>query len=202
MSVPLAILAGIAMGLVFGIALQKARVCEPGVVVCQMQLARHTMLKMFLSAVATGLVVLAALTAFGLTPLHPKATLFAANVIGGSLLGIGITLAGACPGTVLAQIGVGYRDAIVTFIGGLFGALAFTYAEPGLKPTLLSGGPGKLTLDQVLGVPYPALALGFAAAIVLFLVWLERIRPWRGEMKAAADPEPAPPPAAAQHSPA
>lgn len=202
MSVFLAILVGLAMGLVFGVALQKGRVCEPGVIVCQMQMARHTMLKMFLSAVATGLVALAAMTALGLTPLHPKATLFAANVIGGSLLGVGITLAGACPGTVLAQIGVGYRDAIVTFVGGLVGALAFTYAEPTLKPTLLSGGPGKLTLDQVLGVPYPALALAFAAVIVLFLVWLERARPWRGELKAASEPEPALPPGTAQQSPA
>lgn len=202
MSVLLAILTGLVMGMVFGVALQKGRVCEPGVVVCQMQMARHTMLKMFLSAVATGLVVLAVLSGFGIATLSPKATLVAANVIGGSLLGVGITLAGACPGTVLAQIGVGYRDAIVTFVGGLFGALAFTYSEPTLKPTLLSGGPGKLTLDQVLGVPYPALALAFAAAIVLFLVWLERVRPWRGEMRSAVEPEPALPPGTAPQSPA
>ena len=67
---------------------------------------------MFLTAVATGAVVIAALQGFGLVSLHPKATFYAADVIGGLLLGGGIALAGACPGTVMAQVGVGYRDAI------------------------------------------------------------------------------------------
>ena len=69
------------------------------------------MLKVFLSAVATGAVVLAVLNGFGYVKLHPKAVLYAADIVGGLILGAGITLAGACPGTALAQIGVGYRDA-------------------------------------------------------------------------------------------
>ena len=188
MSVFAAILIGLAMGAIFGMALEKGRVCEGGVIVCQMQMSRHTMLKMFLSAVATGLIVLAILVGFGFAKLSPKATLFAADIVGGAILGVGIVIAGACPGTVLAQIGTGYKDAIFTFIGGLFGALAFTYMEPNiLKPVLTAGSYGRLTLDQVVGVPFPALALGFAAIIIGFLVWLEKVSPWREEIGPNAD---------------
>ncbi len=188
MSVFAAMLLGLAMGAVFGMALEKGRVCEAGVIVCQMQMSRHTMLKMFLTAVATGLIVLAVMVGFGLAKLSPKPTLFAADIIGGAILGIGIVVAGACPGTVLAQIGTGYKDAIFTFVGGLFGALAFTYAEPGLlKPILTAGSYGRLTLDQLLGVPFPPLALAFAALIIGFLVWLEKVSPWRGEIGPNAD---------------
>ena len=193
MSVFLAVVLGLAMGVIFGLALEKGRVCEPGVIVCQMQMRRHTMLKMFLSAVATGLVLLAVLTFFGLTKLHPKATLYAADLVGGAVLGVGIVLAGACPGTVVAQIGAGYRDAIFAFIGGLFGALAFTYLEPGLlKPVLTAGNYGKLTLDQVTGLPFWALALAFAGLIIAFLIWLERVSPWRAEIGPNADGMPGP----------
>ncbi|WP_163103969.1 YeeE/YedE thiosulfate transporter family protein, partial [Acinetobacter baumannii] len=72
----------------------------------------------FLAAVATGAVVLAALNGFGLVKLQPKAALYAADIIGGLLLGAGISLAGACPGTTLAQVGSGYRDALFTLAGG------------------------------------------------------------------------------------
>jgi len=192
MSVFAAMLLGLAMGAVFGMALEKGRVCEGGVIVCQMQMSRHAMLKMFLSAVATGLIVLSVVVGFGLAKLSPKATLFAADIVGGAVLGVGIVIAGACPGTVLAQIGTGYKDAIFTFIGGLFGALAFTYMEPNvLKPVLTAGSYGKLTLDQVLGLPFPAVAMTFAAIIIGFLVWLEKVSPWQTEIGPNADGVPA-----------
>ena len=104
---------------------------EPGIIVGQMQLRNFIMLKVFLTAVATGAVVLALLNGFGTVKLQPKAALYAADIVGGLLLGVGITLAGACPGTTLAQIGAGYRDALFTLLGGLCGAVAFS--QPALS---------------------------------------------------------------------
>jgi hypothetical protein len=193
MSVFTAILIGLAMGMLFGAALEKGRVCEAGVIVCQMQMSRHAMLKMFLSAVATGMVVLAIMVGFGFAKISPKATLFAADVVGGAILGIGIVIAGACPGTVLAQIGTGYKDAIFTFVGGLFGALAFTYLEPRiLKPILETGSYGRLTLNQLLGLPFPVVALGGAALIVGILIWLEKRQSWQSEVGPLGDGVPEP----------
>src|SRR5512139_3636090 len=128
-SVAVGILSGLLMGVVFGIALEKSRVFEPGMIVGQMQLRNWIMLKVFLSAVATGAVVLALLNGFGVVKLQPKAALYAADIVGGLILGPGIALAGACPGTILAQIGAGYRDALFTLVGGIAGAVAYSYVE-------------------------------------------------------------------------
>ena len=182
MSLTLAIVVGIAMGIVFGFALEKSRVFEPGIIVGQMQMRNFIMLKVFLTAVATGAVVLAFLNGFGYVKLQPKAALYAADIVGGLLLGAGITLAGACPGTTLAQIGAGYRDALFTLLGGLFGAVAFSYAQPALSKTFLGATGPKLIFTDLIGVPYWMGALVLAAVIVVILVALEAWRPWRSEM--------------------
>lgn len=182
MSLPFAIAVGLLMGAVFGFALEKSRVFEPGMIVGQMQLRNFTMLKVFLTAVATGAVVLAALHGFGLVKLAPKAALYSADVVGGLVLGAGIALAGACPGTVMAQVGAGYRDALFTLAGGLFGAVAYGYAEPAIKASFLGQGGGKITYADVLGIPYWIGALVLAVVLVAGLVALERWRPWRDEL--------------------
>lgn len=182
MSVTLAVAVGLLMGVVFGFALEKSRVFEPGIIVGQMQLRNFIMLKVFLAAVATGAVVLAALNGFGYVKLAPKAALYGADIVGGLILGAGISLAGACPGTTLAQIGAGYRDALFTLVGGLFGAVAYSYAEPTLSKTFLGQGGGKLIFSDLVGIPYWIGALILAAAIVAILVALESWRPWRPEL--------------------
>jgi uncharacterized protein len=185
-SVGVAILTGLVMGIVFGFALEKSRVFEPGMIVGQMQLRNFIMLKVFLTAVATGAVVLAALHGFGLIKLQPKAALYAADVVGGLLLGAGIALAGACPGTTLAQIGVGYRDAIFTLAGGLCGAVAFSYAQPWLDKSLIGTGP-KLIFTDLAGIPYWQGALGLAAVLIIALILMERARSWRADLGADVD---------------
>lgn len=187
MSLVQSIVIGLLMGTVFGVALEKSRVFEPGMIVGQMQFRNFIMLKVFLTAVATGALVIAALHGFGLVKLAPKATFYAADVVGGLMLGAGIALAGACPGTVLAQVGVGYRDALFTLLGGIAGATAFGYAEPVLKPVLAASGPGKITFMDLTGLSYPVMAVGLAAVLVLILVGLEMWRPWRSDLGADVD---------------
>ena len=180
-SVAVGIISGLLMGVIFGFALEKSRVFEPGIIVGQMQLRNWIMLKVFLTAVATGALVLAFLNGFGFVKLQPKATLYAADIVGGLILGAGISLAGACPGTTLAQIGVGYRDAIFTLVSGLFGAVAFSYAQPWLDKSLIGTGP-KLIFTDLAGIPYWQGAIALAAAIIVILVLMERMRPWRDDL--------------------
>lgn len=182
MSLTLAITVGVVMGIVFGFALEKSRVFEPGIIVCQMQMQNFIMLKVFLSAVATGAIILAVLNGFGYVKLQPKAALYAADIVGGLLLGVGITLAGACPGTTFAQIGAGYRDALFTLVGGLVGTITYSYAEPVLSKTFLAQGSGKIIFTDLFGIPYWTGALALAGAIIVILFVLEAWRPWRGEM--------------------
>jgi len=185
-SIGIAILTGLAMGIVFGFALEKSRVFEPGMIVGQMQLRNFIMLKIFLTAVATGAVVLAVLNGFGVVKLQPKAALYSADLVGGLLLGGGIALAGACPGTTLAQIGVGYRDAWFTLLGGLTGAVAFSYAQPWLDKALIGTGP-KLIFTDLAGIPYWEGAIALAAIIALILALMEKLRSWRGDLGSDVD---------------
>lgn len=174
---------GLLMGLVFGIALEKSRVMEPGVLVRQFQFTNFIMLKMFFAAVATGLVVLTVLTGLGVAELHPKAAVMGSTVIGGLLLGAGIVIAGACPGTALAQIGAGYKDAWAVVAGGILAAMFYGYFQGPIDALIGFGDYGKITFTGILGLPFWLGALVVAAALVAVMVALEKWRPWRSEMK-------------------
>lgn len=139
------------------------------------------MLKIFLAAVITGLVALAVLNGVFGVKLALKPLLWKADVIGGLILGAGIVIAGACPGTSLAQVGAGYRDALFVVAGGIAGALFYGYNDAAISALFAEKG-AKLGFDQLLGIPYWAGALGLAVLLTAFVAWLESMTPWRGEI--------------------
>jgi len=186
MSVLSGILIGLATGFLFGFALEKSRVFEPGAIVGQMQLRSFLMLKIFLSAVVTGLVVLAVLNGVFGVKLSLKPLLWRADIIGGVILGVGIVLSGACPGTSLAQVGAGYRDALFVVAGGITGALVYGYNDAAIVALLAEKGE-KIGFDQLLGVPFWLGALVLAALLVALLGVLEKLTPWRSEVGDDAD---------------
>ncbi len=186
MSLLNAILIGLATGIVFGFALEKSRVFEPGVILGQMQLRNFVMLKIFLAAVITGLVVLAVMNGMFGVKLGLKPLLYKADIIGGLILGAGIALAGACPGTTLAQIGAGYRDAWFILLGGIAGALFYGYFDAPITALFDEKG-AKIGFDQMLGLPFWMVALALAAVLTGVLVLLERWRPWQQEIGADQD---------------
>jgi len=186
MSVFTAILIGLATGIVFGFALEKSRVFEPGVIVGQMQLRNFLMLKIFLAAVITGLIVLAVMNGIFGIKLSLKPLLLKADIIGGLILGAGIALAGACPGTTLAQIGAGYRDAIFVLLGGLAGAATYGYLDAPITALFAESGE-KVGFDKLLGLPFWAAAIALAGVLAAVLVVLERRLPWRVEVGADSD---------------
>jgi uncharacterized membrane protein YedE/YeeE len=181
MSVLTAILIGLATGAVFGVALEKSRVFEPGVIVGQMQLRNFLMLKIFLSAVITGLIVLAVMNGVFGIKLHLKPLVWQADIIGGAILGMGIALAGACPGTTLAQIGAGYKDAWFVLFGGIAGAIFYGYFDAQITSFFAEKG-AKVSFDQLAGVPFWMAALVLAVVLTAFVVILERIQPWTSEV--------------------
>lgn len=186
MTVLTGILIGLATGLVFGFALEKSRVFEPGVIVGQMQLRNFLMLKIFLTAVVVGLIGLAILNGVFGVKLHLKPLLLSADLIGGLILGAGIALSGACPGTSLAQAGAGYRDALFVIAGGIAGAIAYGYFDAPITAFFAEKGD-KVSFDGLVGLPFWAVALMLAAALIVGLVVLEKLAPWRAEVGADHD---------------
>ncbi len=177
MSLFLMIVLGLVMGVVFGVALEKSRVMEPGVLVGQFQFRNFIMLKMFLSATATGLVVLAILNGVFDVPLHPKAAAWGPVVVGGFILGVGIAIAGACPGTALAQIGAGYKDAWAIVVGGIAAAVVYGYNIDWFTSVLDFGSAGKITFADLIPLPFWVLALIAAAGLIALMAVLEKLSP-------------------------
>jgi hypothetical protein len=170
---------GLVLGVVFGFTLEKSRAFEPAMVLGQLQLQNFIMIKVFFTAVMTALAGTSLLYTLGMIHPNPRPLMFFGNAVGGLVMGAGIALAGACPGSLMVQLGVGYRDARYVLAGGLAGAFALVQLEPLLRPVLMEGGAGRITLDHVTRLPYAA--LGTALCVVLFActLALERLRPWR-----------------------
>ncbi|MCS7300615.1 MAG: YeeE/YedE family protein, partial [Fimbriimonadales bacterium] len=97
-------------------------------------------------------------------------------LVGGLIFGVGMAIAGYCPGTALIGLGGGVRDGLLAVLGGLLGALAFIFAYPVLEPILIQPlDLGKLTLHETLGLPYLPTALVMAALLAGVVFWLNKL---------------------------
>ncbi|KIW90155.1 uncharacterized protein Z519_08798 [Cladophialophora bantiana CBS 173.52] len=119
-------------GAVFGVALTMSRVYHPSVIISQMRLTDFHMLEVFLTACATSAIVMLYFEKCGISKrcVRSNSTLnwfspYDANIIGGALLGIGMSLTGACPGTAIVQLAQGFRSSGPTTLGLLLGASFF-----------------------------------------------------------------------------
>ena len=172
---------GLFMGIVFGFALEKSKMFEPRALIRQMQLKNFLMLKVFLTAMMVSAIVVFTLIHFHLATFHIKGYHWLENSIGGLILGFGIVLAGACPGTVFVQLGVGYRDAIFVFLGGLFGTFIYAYYEPLLK-SLYPSQSQQQTLMSWFHIPHWAALIGFIMVAFIILLLLEARASWKSEI--------------------
>ena len=178
MVIALTLVLGIVMGIVFGWALEKSRVINPEVIIGQFQLKIFIMLKVFLTAIVTGLCVFSIFFFLGFDRLNWKVFSLGPDVIGGVLLGIGIAIAGACPGTVFAQIGAGYKDSIAMLFGAIAGAIVYAEIKPLLMALIPFQGPAqKITLNQLFGLPFWAIAVPMICCLVSVLLFLEKKYP-------------------------
>jgi uncharacterized membrane protein YedE/YeeE len=128
----LATLTSMAAGAVFGTALTASLVYLPTVIIGQLQLRDFHMLQAFLTASGTSAVVMLTFERLGISQrkVRPNSTLnwfsqYDANILGGALIGIGMSLTGACPGTVIVQIANGVSSGIYVAIGAVLGGFFF-----------------------------------------------------------------------------
>lgn len=167
---------GFVFGVVFGFLLQKGGVTKYDVIIGQLLLTDFTVVKIMLSAVATGMIGIHLMKNLGWIQLNPKAGSWGKNAIGGLIFGLGFALLGYCPGTIAGAIGNGYLDATVGGLAGiLLGAGLFAALYPGLKSGILKKGDfGNLTLPRLLEVNEWAVILPLFMLIVLVLYLIER----------------------------
>jgi hypothetical protein len=142
------LLLGLGTGVVFGTLLQKGQAGKYDVILDQLLFEDGRVAKIMGTAAAVGAVGVHALERAGYTRLQVKPLRVAAVAAGAVLFGTGLAVLGYCPGTTLAAIGAGRKDAIAGGLGMLTGAALFVRAYPALKPALEAGDHGKVTLHR------------------------------------------------------
>jgi hypothetical protein len=148
------LLLGAITGLVFGFLLQKGKVTRYETIVGQFLLKDFTVLKVMLTAMAVGAVGIYGMLQFGMIEgLHLKAAHVVTVLAGGAIFGVGMAVLGFCPGTGVAAIGDGAKDAIPGVAGMLVGAAIYAETHGWVSRTLAPiGDLGKVTFSDVTGL--------------------------------------------------
>jgi uncharacterized membrane protein YedE/YeeE len=125
-------LAGLAIGLVFGVTLCWSGLASPEVIRQALLFEDSYLYFLFASAVLVGAVGLALLrraemrallvdTPVGWTAESPARR----HIVGSALFGLGWGIADACPGPIAAQVGQGIAWGLPTFVGLVIGVYLF-----------------------------------------------------------------------------
>ncbi|CAF0881390.1 unnamed protein product [Rotaria sp. Silwood1] len=133
-SIPIQIVSSITLGIIFGFLMNKANIYLAPMIREQMLFTRLAMIKMFLAAVGTSMLTVVVVILInestyrsvfsGFVKRNERINAFQL-VLGGSLIGVGMVLAGSCPGTIFVQIGSGLRNSLITSLGAICGVLFY-----------------------------------------------------------------------------
>lgn len=155
----------LASGAIFGSALTLAGVAAPRVIVNQLRLTDFHMLLAFMSASACSAVIVAASNASSFAKLgHRKDSSVGwfgkhdGNIVGGALLGMGMGLTGACPGTVLVQTAAGAGQGLYVLLGGTLGGIVYVKWSQRRAPNAVT--EGQYTIMQKTGLSTSTAVLG------------------------------------------
>lgn len=181
------LLLGLVTGIAFGYILYRAGVSRCGCIFDALNLLNLKAVKLMLTAVAVGSLIVYPLSALGLVSVGGKNLYVLGVLAGGAIFGLGFAVAGYCPGTALAALGAGRKDAWPMVLGGLLGALAYALVYPLLEPVLIRPlNYGRHSLPDFLGVNSVAMGLLFGAALIGVVFLIDR---WeKGRVKVPVRP--------------
>ncbi|WP_218916655.1 YeeE/YedE thiosulfate transporter family protein [Alkaliflexus imshenetskii] len=167
---------GLGIGIIFGFLLHKGGATNYDVIVGQLLLTDFTVVKIMLSAIATGMIGVYFMKSQGWIKLSLKKGSVGKNVIGALIFGVGFAILGYCPGTIAGAIGNGYLDAIVGGLAGIIlGTWFFALMYPVLKDGILNKGDfGEITIPGLLKVNNWVVIVPLVALIALLLYWIEK----------------------------
>ena len=145
----------LALGVGFGFALERAGFGSARKLTAVFYLRDMAVVKVMFTAVVTtmaGLFLLASAGQIDLSDLYIESTNATAQLIGGLLFGAGFVLGGYCPGTSVAGIATGRKDALTFALGMMAGLWAYAEFTPQLDDWYQAAALDELTLPSVTGV--------------------------------------------------
>lgn len=169
------LLLGLGTGIIFGFLLQRAEVLRFEKQIGFLRLQDMTIIKFMFSAVLVGLVGMYLCRDLGIIAFNLKATNIGAQVIGGTLFGIGWAVVGYCPGTSVGALAEGRWHAVWAILGMLAGAALYAELYPVMKRTVLSWGEfGKITIPGLLGVNHWVVIVLFVGGGLAMFGWFHK----------------------------
>ncbi len=165
---------GLLIGMAFGAVLQLGGASSYHKIMGALLLKDMAIIKLILMAIAVGSVGIYALDLVDMANMSIKPTYIAGIIVAGLIFGVGFAVAGYCPGTCVVASAEGKTDAIVTVLGGLFGALVYSLVYPFISGLLGVANYGKITLPSLIGVDGIWIAIPFSA--ILFLLMFKVVR--------------------------
>ncbi|MCG8615758.1 MAG: YeeE/YedE family protein [Desulfobacterales bacterium] len=174
------IVLAIILGLFFGFALQRVGATNPQNIINMLRLKELHLMKAILFAIGISSILLFLLAGLGVIDAghFSVKSAYTGVVIGGALLGLGFAVAGYCPGTGLAALADGRKDALFFVGGGLAGALIYTLVYGSIKGSWLfdkiAGGKVMLATGtekyQALVPAVPGVLLAGVVGVVFMVV--------------------------------
>ncbi|MEW5941997.1 MAG: rhodanese-like domain-containing protein, partial [Chloroflexota bacterium] len=170
------------IGFAFGYTLEMSGFGDSRKLAAQFYFTELTVLKVMFTAIVTAMVLLFGAVGLGILDFNlvwVNTTYLGSGILGGLIMGVGFIVGGFCPTTSLASASTGKIDGMMFMFGGFFGALLFGETEKYFDHWYNTAGYyGRVTLDQVLGLPI-GVVVALVVAMALFMFWgaeqLERI---------------------------
>jgi rhodanese-related sulfurtransferase len=181
-----------AIGYAFGFTLELAGFGDSRKLAGQFYFKELTVFKVMFTAIAVAMVLIWGSVGLGLlnfSQVWVNPTYLGSGIVGGLIMGAGFIIGGFCPTTSLASASTGRIDGMFFMLGGFVGAFLFAETQGYYDHWYNNAGYyGRLTLDQVFGIPAPVIVLIVVCAAVFFFWLSERVESAVGGKNLAAEP--------------
>jgi len=179
----LPVLTAVPIGFLFGFFLERSDLCGASA------FSEVVVMRDWRKFFGIWIVIIVSMCAFalgdglGLISLNPKPLYWANTLVGGTIFGVGIVLAGGCISGVLFKAGQGNMNSMAGLVAIPVGIAAVLYGPLRGPNELLHTEVVKTvsgdvpTLMTVTGIPFWLLALMFAAVTLLLIFFFARRRP-------------------------
>ncbi len=178
------------IGIAFGFILERAGFGSARVLAAQFYFKELRVLKVMFTAIITAMVGLTLLSAAGVVDLslvYLTSTYIWPQIVGGLLLGVGFVIGGYCPGTSCVSASTGRIDGMVYVAGIIAGLFAYGEVYPFIADFAHSTPLGKITLPELLHIPYGFLVLAVVVMAILAFLASEWAEGFFGGKKPDAD---------------
>lgn len=160
----------VALGIGFGLSLERAGFGSARKLTAVFYLYDMAVVKVMFTAIVTamlGLFVLASLGVLDLSELYVERTTVVAQALGGILFGAGFIVGGYCPGTSIAAIASGRKDAVAFALGMLAGVLGYAEWMPGVETWIDANASEGMTLPALTGIATGWWVVAFVALLAV-----------------------------------